>query len=131
MVWPSAGSSIQATDRSLAGSPAVISPKSITPLTWPSFTRMFAGCRSPCSHTGGARRPPPEPGPARLRLVVPAVREERHGRAREAGVLIGEQPPHQIRRHLNVGGWRPVHSHKYLKGVSARRIRAARSGPPG
>jgi hypothetical protein len=26
-------------------------------------------------------------------------------------VLIGEQPPHQIRRHLNLGGRHPVHRH--------------------
>ena len=32
---------------------ALVGTGTITPLTWPSFTRMFAGCRSPCSHTGG------------------------------------------------------------------------------
>src|SRR6185503_15997248 len=41
----------------------------------------------------------------------PAVREELHGQAREVRVLISEQPPHQIRRHVDLGGRHPVHSH--------------------
>src|SRR5690242_5801880 len=48
-----AGSSIQATDRSFAGSPEVRSPKSITALIWPALTRMLAGCRSPWTQAGG------------------------------------------------------------------------------
>ena len=55
------------------------------------------------------RQPRDEPIPDPVELVVPAVREERYGQAREVGVLIGEQPPHQIRRHLNLGGRHPVH----------------------
>jgi len=58
-----------------------------------------------------ARQPRDEPIPDPVQLVVPAVREELHGQPREVRVLIGEQPPHQIRRYLNLGGRHPVHSH--------------------
>ena len=60
---------------------------------------------------GAARQPRDEPIPDPVELVVPAVRQELHGQAREVRVLIGEQPPHEIRRHLNLGGRHPVHSH--------------------
>jgi hypothetical protein len=60
---------------------------------------------------GAARQPRDEPIPDPVQPVVPAVREELHRQAREVRVLIGQQPPHQIRRHLNIGGRHPVHSH--------------------
>jgi len=60
---------------------------------------------------GTARQPRHQLIPDPVELVVPAVREERHGQPREVSVLIGEQPPHQVRRHLNLGGWHPVHRH--------------------
>jgi aminoglycoside phosphotransferase (APT) family kinase protein len=49
--------------------------------------------------------------PDPVELVVPAVREELHRQVREVRVLTGEQPPHEVRRHLNLGGRHPVHSH--------------------
>ena len=43
-----------AVARSVAGSPAVMSPKSITAASDPDgVSSRFAGCRSPCSHTFG------------------------------------------------------------------------------
>src|SRR4029077_18818084 len=58
-----------------------------------------------------AGQPRPRAVPDPVQLVVPAVREELHGQAREVRVLISEQPPHQIRLHVDLGGWHPVHSH--------------------
>jgi len=51
------------------------------------------------------------PIPDPVQLVVPAVREELHGQPGQVRVLIGEQPPHQNRRHLDLGGRHPVRSH--------------------
>lgn len=41
--------SIQMDDRSVATSPLVISPQSITPVMVPSETSTFLACKSPCS----------------------------------------------------------------------------------
>ena len=60
---------------------------------------------------GAARQPRHQLIPDPVQLAVPAVREELHGQPREIGLLTGEQPPHQIRRHLHLGGRHPVHSH--------------------
>ena len=63
------------------------------------------------SAEGAARQPRDESVPDPVELVVPAVREELHGQARKVRMLIREQTPHQIRRHLNLGGRHLVHRH--------------------
>ena len=50
----SGGRAIHATARSLAGSPAVMSPKSMTAEIRPPSTSTFSGWTSPWSHTGGS-----------------------------------------------------------------------------
>jgi hypothetical protein len=47
------GSKSHAAPRSQAGSPAHMSPKSMTPQKLPSFVSTLAGCRSAWSHVGG------------------------------------------------------------------------------
>ena len=52
---------------------------------------------------GAARQPRDEPVPDPVQLVAPAVREERYRQPGKVGVLAGEQPPHQVRRHRHIG----------------------------
>lgn len=54
---PGPSKTSQAAARSVAGSPAVRSPKSITAESLPPVVMRLAGCRSPCSQSAGPFQP--------------------------------------------------------------------------